>query len=479
MKKINIKSILILTVFSVGLLLKSCGEEETQTFLPPEQSDVDVDFYLTTPDQSSLIDLQSSNIFPLTQNNNSTISVNENETFQQMDGFGYSLTGGSAQLINNMSSATRGNLLNELFGDGPNDVNVSYIRVSIGASDLDATVFTYTNLPSGQTDPNLDSFSINPDMANLVPVLREILAIRPDIKILATPWSAPAWMKTNNNSVGGELRTEFYPTYANYFVKYIQAMEAEGIIIDAITVQNEPENPFNNPSMVMSAQQQIDFIANHLGPAFDTANISTKIIAFDHNPDNTNYPITVLNDATANSYIDGSAFHLYAGQINNLSLVHNAHPDKNIYFTEQWIEAPGNFREDIRWHFRELMIGATRNWSRNVLQWNLAADPNNRPFTEGGCTRCLGAVTIDGNNVTRNSAYYIVAQVARFVPVNSTRIGSNNLTDLPNVAYKTPDGKVVVVVLNNTDTQKNFNINVQSQPISTVLPAGSVGTYVW
>lgn len=457
----------------------ACSDDEMPVYAPPAQAEVNVDFYLTTPDQSSLITLQTNNLFPLVTNNNPTISVNENETYQQMDGFGFSLTGGSAQLINNMSSGARSSLLNELFGNGADEVATSYLRISIGASDLDATVFSYNDLSAGQTDVNLDNFSINPDQANLIPVLQEILAINPNIKILATPWSAPVWMKTNQNSVGGELRSEYYGTYANYFVKYIQAMQAAGIVIDAITVQNEPENPFNNPSMVMSASQQIDFIANHLGPAFASANISTKIIAFDHNPDNTNYPIAVLNNAAANSFIDGSAFHLYAGQINNLSLVHNAHPDKNIYFTEQWIEAPGNFPEDIRWHFRELMIGAPRNWSKNVLEWNLAANPNNGPFTQGGCTECLGAITIDGNNVTRNSAYYIVAQVAKFVPVGSNRIGSNYLTDLPNVAYKTPNGNIVVIVLNNTDTQKNFNINVPSEPISTILPAGSVGTFVW
>jgi glucosylceramidase len=468
-----------LSLLLVIIISQSCEDDESTNYAPPEQAQVAAEFHLTTPDQSSLIERQTTGIFPLLNNNNATISINENTTYQSMDGFGFTLTGGSAQLINNMSTSARSSLLNELFGNGSEQIATSYLRISIGASDLDATVFSYSDLPAGQTDVNLNNFSISADMANLIPVLNEILAINPNIKILGSPWSAPVWMKTNQNSVGGELKPEYYATYARYFVKYIEAMRAQGITIDAITVQNEPENPFNNPSMVMTADQQIDFIGNYLGPAFSNSGITTKIIAFDHNPDNTNYPIAVLNNPVANSYIDGSAFHLYAGQINNLSLVHTAHPDKNIYFTEQWIESPGNFPEDIRWHFRELMIGAPRNWSKTVLEWNLAADPNNEPFTPGGCTKCLGAITIDGNNVERNSAYYIIGQVARFVPVNSVRIESNYLTDLPNVAYKTPEGKIVVVVLNNTDTQKNFNINVQQEPISTVLPAGSVGTYVW
>ena len=229
----------------------------------------------------------------------------------------------------------------------------------------------------------------------------------------------------------------------------------------------------------MTAPQQGLFIKNFLGPAFAANNIQTKIILFDHNLDNPNYPISILNDAATKQYVDGSAFHLYAGQIENMSLVHNAHPDKNVYFTEQWVQAPGNFASDIKWHFRELMIGAPRNWSKTVLQWNLAADPNSDPHTPGGCTECLGAITIDGSSFTRNPAYYIIAHSSKFVPPGSVRIESNSTAELPNVAYKTPEGKIVVVVLNNTESQKSFNINVAIEPISTTLPAGAVATFVW
>ena len=471
--------IINLFFLSILLITNACSDDEQTNYEPPVLDDVSVDFYLTTPDQQSLIKPQDNGIFPIIENNNFTISINEDESFQDMDGFGYALTGGSALLINNMSGSARSDLLNELFASGDNNLAVSYLRISIGSSDLDPNTFSYNDLPTGQTDENLDNFSINPDRSNLIPVLNEIISINPDIKIMGSPWSAPAWMKSNNDTVGGELKPEYYDVYADYFVKYIQAMQEEGIEIDAITVQNEPENPFNNPSMVMTAEQQTDFIANHLGPAFDAANINTKIVAFDHNLDNPNYPISVMNDPVANSYIDGSAFHLYAGQIDNISSVHNAHPDKNIYFTEQWIQAPGNFPEDLKWHTRELIIGATRNWSKVVLQWNLAADPNSDPHTDGGCTECLGAITIDGNNVTRNPAYYIIASASRFVPPNSVRIGSNYSSDLPNVAFKTPEGKTVLIVLNNTGAQKKFNVNFQKEPITTNLPAGSVGTYVW
>tara|TARA_R110000751_G_scaffold2470_3_gene13118 strand:+ start:139421 stop:140911 length:1491 start_codon:yes stop_codon:yes gene_type:complete len=476
LKRYNLKfyiTLLLLVAF------QACNEDDIKTYPPPTIADVNVDFYLTSPDQANLLKSTTNGLFPMVTNSNFTINVTESTSYQEMDGFGYTLTGGSAMLINNMSVSSRSELLQELFGTGDNSIGISYLRISIGASDLDATTFSYNDLPSGQTDENLDNFSINPDMSNLVPVLNEILAINPNIKILATPWSAPTWMKDNNSTIGGALLPQYYNTYANYFVKYIEAMAAQGITIDAITIQNEPENPYNNPSMVMSADQQKDFIKNNLGPVFQTENISTKIILFDHNLDNPDYPISILNDASAKSYVDGSAFHLYAGQISNMSLVHNAHPDKNVYFTEQWIQAPGDFYSDIRWHVRELIVGAPRHWSKNVLQWNLAADPNSNPHTDGGCTECLGAITIDGNLVQRNPGYYIIAHASKFVPAGSVRIESNTSFEFPNVAYKTPDNKIVVIVLNNSDVQNSLNINVETQPISVTMPAGAVATFVW
>lgn len=479
-KRINTNKMKIAILTFLLVAINACDEDEINTTTPPPvTADLEVDFFLTTPDQSSLLEKTEIGIFPIADNNNFTINVDEGTTYQEMDGFGYTLTGGSAMLINNMASSARTSLLNELFGSTSSSIGISYLRVSIGSSDLDETTFSYNDLPSGQTDEDLSNFSLNPDLTHLVPVLTEILAINPTIKILGSPWSAPTWMKTNGSTIGGELRTEYYNTYANYFVKYIQGMASLGITIDAITIQNEPENPFNNPSMLMNAEQQKNFIKNHLGPLFASNNITTKIILFDHNLDNPDYPISIMNDAAAKSYVDGSAFHLYAGQISNMSLVRNAHPDKNVYFTEQWVQAPGDFFNDLKWHMRELMVGAPRNWSKNVLQWNLAADPNSDPHTEGGCTQCLGAVTIDGNNYQRNVGYYALAHSSKFVPPGSVRIETNTSASFPNVSYKTPDGKIVVVVLNNSDAQNSININVTSEPITVTLPAGSVATFIW
>jgi glucosylceramidase len=467
----------LFTLFMVVVTLASCEDATLKTYPPPEIEQVSASFYLTTPDKLNLLTKQESNIFPIRNNTDFTINVSENETYQSMDGFGFTLTGGSAMHINAMSSSAKNELLQELFSV-ENGIGVSYLRISIGASDLDSNVFSYNDLPPGQTDTNQTNFSISADNSNLIPVLKDIVAINPSIKILATPWSAPSWMKTNGSSIGGKLQNQYYTSYATYFVKYIEAMQNEGIAIEAITVQNEPENPYNNPSMLMEANEQKDFISNHLGPLF-TEGITTKIILFDHNLDNPNYPISILNDNNIKQYVSGSAFHLYAGTIDNMSFVKNAHPDKDVYFTEQWVQAPGDFPADIRWHVRELIIGASRNWSKTILEWNLAADPENKPFTNGGCTECLGALTIDGNNVTKNSAFYIIAHASKYVPQGSIRIKSNTSLELPNVAFLTPEDKIVVIVLNNTDIQKSFNINVTQEPISMTLSAGSVATLVW
>jgi len=436
-----------------------------------------VDLYLTNADRTQLFDLQSDKVPLFVGNQNFSITVNPEIKFQEMDGFGFTLTGGSALHINNMSPSQRAELLNELFN--PDNMGISYLRVSIGASDLDATPFSYNDMPSGQTDINLDNFSIANDEQNLIPILNEILTINPNIKIMGSPWSAPSWMKTNNNSIGGSLKEEYFEVYANYFVNYIQAYADQGIPISAITVQNEPLHDGNNPSMYMESLDQLNFIKNHLGPAFEMANIQTKIIIWDHNADNIIYAKSILDDPVANAYVDGSAFHLYNGSINNLSSLHNAHPNKNLYFTEQWVGVNSEFDDNLRWHMKELIIGATRNWCKTILEWNLSSNSSLQPHTDGGCTECLGGLTIDGNNVQRNVGYYVIAHASKFVKPGSKRIQSNSSSDLPNVAFETPEGNIVVIVLNNSNIDISFNIETPGESVTTSLKSGAVGTYVW
>ncbi|NML66338.1 glucosylceramidase [Hymenobacter sp. RP-2-7] len=441
-----------------------------------------VSCWLTTPDQTQLLQPQA----PLAwvkavPADGGVIAVDDAQRFQTMDGFGYCLTGGSAELLHAMSAPARAKLLRELFGQGPGGIGVSYLRVSIGASDLDASVFSYDDLPAGQTDPTLAHFSLAPDEKHLIPVLKEILAIQPGIKLLGSPWSPPAWMKTNEASKGGSLKPEFYPAYAQYFVKYLRGMAAQGIVLDAVTVQNEPLHPGNNPSLLMTAEPQAEFIGQHLGPALKAAGLKTKIICYDHNCDKPEYPLTVLGNAQANPYVDGSAFHLYAGPISALSKVHDAYPQKNVYFTEQWTGSKSTFADNLGWHVKNLEIGAPRNWAKAVLEWNLAADPQQNPHTPGGCTECLGALTLaPGDQVTRNVAYYTVAHASKFVPTGSVRLGSTEVAGLPNVAFRTPQGQHVLLVQNDQKQAQTFSIRPGGARAATAtLPAGAVATYVW
>ena len=395
-----------LVVLTLTLLMSKCSPSgdtvdpaPTPTPNPPAAVTNEMDFWLTKGNQSVTLQKQTSVLaFGTTVNNYANIEVADAKTFQTIDGFGYTLTGGSAQVINQLNSQKRQELLKELFGSDANSIAISYLRISIGASDLNATPFTYDDLPSGQIDVNLDNFSLAPDKTDLIPMLKEIVAINPNIKIMATPWSPPVWMKDNNGFIGGSLKPEYYAVYAKYFVKYIQTMKAEGITIDAVTPQNEPLHPGNNPSMLMLALQQAEFIKNHLGPAFKAANLSTKIVAYDHNCNKPEYPIAVLNDPGANPYVDGSAFHLYEGDISALSTVHNAFPNKNIYFTEQYTASTGSFDGDLKWHVKNVIIGSMRNWSRTALEWNLANNASFGPNTPGGCTTCKGALTINSSD---------------------------------------------------------------------------------
>ena len=451
-------------------------------YLPADQKEsISINYWITTGNKSSLLEAQQNFTFGETEAGGSVVIVDTTQQFQSIDGFGYALTGGSAMLMNTKLTATqRLELLKELFLTEENGIGLSYLRVSIGASDLDEFVFSYDDLKKGQTDPTLSNFNLSYDTLHLIPVLKEILALNPKIKIMGSPWSPPVWMKTNNLPKGGSLKPEYYEAYSNYFVKYIKAMAAEGITIDAITLQNEPENPKNTPSLEMTAEEQALFVKKHLGPVFKANNIQTKIIVFDHNCDHPEYPIAILNDAEAKQYIDGSAFHMYLGEIDALSKLHNAHPDKNIYFTEQWTSGKGEFGGDLNWHTKNLIIGATRNWSRNVLEWNLAADPNFNPHTgDGGCDICQGALTIGDGSVTRNVSYYIIAHASKFVPDGSVRIGSNLIEGLPNVAFLTPQGKKVLIVLNETEEPKSFSIQFNGKTANANLTGGAVGTFVW
>ncbi len=438
--------------------------------------------WLTTVDRSALFAPQTTALhFSDAASQLPAVEVNDMQQFQKIDGFGFALTGGSAQLLMRMSPERRTALLKQIFSPEGDGIGASYIRLTIGASDMNDHVFSYDDMPKGETDPDLAKFSLAQDRLDVIPALKEILAINPSIKILGSPWSAPAWMKTNDDVKGGNLKPEFYGAFAAYFVKYIQGMQAEGITIHAITIENEPLNPKNTPSMVMFAAEEGKFVAGFLGPAFEKAGIKTQIQLYDHNLDVPSYPLSILADAAASKYVDGIAFHLYGGDTHTMSEVHDLYPNKNLYLTEQSVTGrPSGGAIAIAEPVSRVLIGPTRNWSRNVLLWNLAADPKFGPHTDnGGCTMCAGAITLDGDNARFNVAYYAAAHFSKFVRPGSVRVGSTELEQLYNVAFLTPDGKVVLVVANTGNFDRKFQIKYHGRSLTTTLPSESVGTYVW
>ena len=439
-----------------------------------------IDSWVTRGDQSSLFVPQKPIPFLSSVSNElPIIEVDKQIQYQEIEGFGYTLTGGSAWLIQKMNPKLKRLLLDDLFLCTDSNKCISYIRLSMGASDLDAEVFSYNDLGSGSEDLTLSKFSLAKDTLALIPILKEILNRNPEIKIITTPWSPPLWMKSNKSAIGGKLLPKYYKVYALYFVKYILEMQKHGITINAVTVQNEPEHGGNNPSMNMEANEQNEFIKNHLGPAFKEAGLKVKIVLWDHNCDHPEYPISILNDPETNPYIYGSAFHLYAGEVSALSKVHDLFPSKKLYLTEQWTGAKGDFAGDLFWHMKNVIIGSLLNWSSVAMQWNLANDPNFEPHTAGGCTECKGALTIDGDRYQKNVSYYIIAHASAHIPVGSIRIKSNKIDKIHSVVLLRPDLKKVMIAVNEEKQPKRFNLMDDGRTTVLTIPSESVITYVW
>lgn len=454
---------------------------------PPIPSDTTgAKVYITKGDQSRLFEKAGTvSIRKQAGNSSPIITIDTAVTFQVIEGFGAALTGSSAYLINRkMSEGARGTLLNSLFNPATG-IGISYLRLTIGASDFSLSDFSYDDMPAGQEDFGLEHFNLSQDTLDVIPMAKEILAINPDMTFMGSPWSAPAWMKTNKSMIGGKLRTECYDVYADYFVKYIQAMGQQDIRIDAITPQNEPLYfTANYPCMEMQPEEQLTFIRDHLGPKFQNANVGTKIILYDHNWDRPDYPITILNDPQAKQYVAGSAFHAYGGQVGAMSTVHNAHPDKGLYFTEISGGAWSNdFSENLMWNMQNIFIGTTRNWSKTALLWNLALDENYGP-QNNGCNNCRGVVTINSGSgmVTKNVEYYSLAHFAKFVRPGAIRIRTTTPQELgaiQTVAFQNTDGSKVLVAANTGNVDKVFNVKQGEKYFTYTLQSMTVITVVW
>lgn len=417
-----------------------------------------------------------------------SLTINDSITYQQIDGFGASLTDSSAYLLYySLTPEQRLNLLTQLF-DANSGIGLNYLRQPMGTSDMRRRGdYTYDDIPiSMPNDINLQYFTIANDQTYIIPVLLEALAINPDIKIMGSPWTPPKWMKTTKQFTQGSLidSDSVYNAYANYFVKYIQAYAALGIDIYAVTLQNEPLLPSTDyPAMQMLQNEQIRLI-KLVGPKFADAGITTKIYCYDHNWDNTTYALAVLGDSIARCYVAGTAFHGYLGDVSAQTTVHNAYTSKDIYYTE-WSDGVWNdngFASNLLDN-SETIVDVLRNWSKNFIKWNLALDQNNGPKIDGGCDNCYGVVTVNNSTgqVTPRPQYYSIGQVSKFVKPGAYRIAPTSFvgSGIRNISFLNPDGTRVCMALNTSTSPHNLKIIWNGQYFIYGLPAQSVTTFIW
>ena len=413
------------------------------------------------------------------------IVVDDTQRFQEIVGFGASLTDSSAWLIQHMLDARqRDALLKELFGREGNGLGLSFSRLTIGASDFSRHHYSLNDTPDGTPDPDLKHFSIDQNRGDVIPVARAMLAINPQLKIMASPWSAPGWMKDSNSLIHGRLLPQYYDAFSRYLLRYVDAYAAEGIPIFALTVQNEPDyEPKDYPGMRLNAPARARLIGDHLGPMIARRGSGPLIFDWDHNWDKPEEPMGVLSDPVAGNYVDAVAWHCYGGDVAAQSPVHDAFPDKDAYMTE----CSGGDWEPVRsgglpLQMKNIIIRSMRHWARGALFWNLALDENNGPYA-GGCHTCRGVVTIDSRTgeITRTDEYYALAHASRFVRPGAHRIASSGPTDdLDNVAFRNADdGSLVLLVSNSAIQPRRFSVAHGERRFAYTLPARSVATFVW
>lgn len=410
------------------------------------------------------------------------VTVDPGRRFQTMVGFGAAITDASAIVLTRMQPDRRAALMRELFGDGPNALHLGFTRLTIGASDFSPAHYSLDDAPANGSDPALRYFSIAPNREAMLPVVKQARAINPRLVVMASPWSAPGWMKTSGSMIGGTLKPDAYPVYARYLVRWVQAYAAAGVPLRYLTIQNEPGfEPKDYPGMLWPAAGRARFIADYLGPALATARVDTRILDWDHNWDHPEEPLAVLADPRARRYVAGVAWHCYGGDVSTQSRVHAAYPDKDAFLTEcsggEW--NPG-WQNGFRSVVHDLLIGSVRNWSRGVILWNLVLDPERGPH-KGGCDTCRGVVTVDPRTgiVTRNPEYYALAHVSRFVHPGANRIESSTPAGSPvdSVAFRNgDDGAIVVLVYNMGDATRPVLVRVGKAAMSLTLPGNSAAT---
>jgi len=452
MRKINI---LIMIVFLITLA--ACREKKEEE----DMINYKITPYVTKGDKTKLLQEDPQFLTDLeVRDTLNKVEIKLSETFQTMDGFGAAMTESSAYLIKNLSETQREIVMNDLFSKS--GINISFVRIPMGASDFALDNYSYNDIPLDQTDLTQEHFTLARDEEYVIPMLQIAMQKNPHLLLMGSPWSAPAWMKDTKTMNGGSLMDIYHDAYAKYFVKFIQGYTNFGLPIYAITPQNEPLHQTTTyPTMYMTAQQQVQFIRS-LGSAFEDNNIDTLIISYDHNWDRPQFPNTILGSPLSKDYTAGSAFHCYGGEVSQQLTVNRLYPEKGIWFTEcsggGWAT---NFSSNMSWNLENVFIGSINAFSKSVLMWNLALDDQDGP-KNGGCQNCRGVVTIhDDGTYTRNEEYYMIGHFSKFVEQGAIRVGTS--ASNPNLlvtAFKNPNGEVVVVMHNKSNNSLNFNLNI-------------------
>jgi glucosylceramidase len=480
----------------IGVLL-ALATPQAASAAPAGSTAARVHVWLTTGDKANLLTEQPPDAVGDWVDGAPTVEVDASARFQTMAGFGASITDSSAHLI--ATSPHRDAIMRRLF-DPRHGLGLSYLRQPIGASDFVAgDHYTFDDVPAGHTDYRLEHFSIDHDRAEILPLLRQARALNPDLRVMGTPWSPPAWMKTNQSLIGGRLVDDprVYNAYGDYLVRFVREYRRAGVPIDALTLQNEPQNraPSGYPGMDLRDSEEAR-LTGVVGRKLRAAGLATKLLGYDHNwslhpndggppddPANPEYARSLLDDPIAGRYLDGTAYHCYSGDPERQSELHDAYPRKDVYFTEcsgtQSQDPATTFADTLHWHTRYLTVGAVRNWAKTVITWNLALDPSGGPHN-GGCDTCVGAVTVDPRTgeATPAADYYVLGHVTKFLRPGARRIASTVAGTIQDVAFRNPDGSVVLLVVNDdwgTGTA-TFNVRLGGRAFSYELPAGAVAT---
>jgi glucosylceramidase len=489
-----------------ALLLAAAGASASAATPATPQPSASVQVWLSTADKSKQLSHEPAVAFAPARRGVTTITIDSASRYQSIVGFGAAITDSSAWLIvNKVPPTERAALMQELFGNGDGvstGLGLSFARLSIGGSDFSLTHYSLDDMPPGQTDPELKHFSIDMNRADVIPVTKQALAINPRLTILGSPWSAPAWMKTGDHLVQGTIKPEAYPAFAQYLGRYVDAYRAEGIPIHALTLQNEPHyEPKNYPGMRFESIERAKFIGQYLGPLLAKQPSKVQIWEWDHNWDEPEAPKAALADPAAAKYIDAVAWHCYLGDVKNQSIVHDAHPEKDVYMTEcsplrrAWFttckangdkcpdsQSAVNWADTLEYFVRTEIIDTTRNWARGVQLWNLALDENHGPRS-GGCDVCRGVVTVDSHSgaISRGVEYYTLAHASRFVRPGAVRIASDRDRDgIHTVAFQNADdGSIALIAVNAAKQPRTFAVRAQRRSFSYTLAPGSVATFTW